>query len=71
MGLFVQKELAQVLEAIQEAADKYDLDAKEIKERVALLNGTEKEVNEQLLYYALNKISMDQPNWTFVAARLI
>src|SRR3954470_14783701 len=69
MGSFVQKELSQVLEAIQKAADKYDLDAKEIKERVALLNGTEKEANEQILFYALNNISMDQPNWTFVAAQ--
>ena len=23
----------------------------------------------RLMFYALNKISMDQPNWTFVAAR--
>ena len=23
----------------------------------------------RFMYYALNKISMDQPNWTFVAAR--
>lgn len=69
MGSFVQKELSQVLEAIQKAADKYNLDAKEIKERIALLNGTEKEANEQMLFYALNNISMDQPNWTFVAAQ--
>ena len=69
MGSFVQKELSQVLEAIQRAADKYDLDAKEIKERVALLNGAEEEANEQILFYALNNISMDQPNWTFVAAQ--
>ncbi len=27
------------------------------------------EANEQALFYALNKIAMDQPNWTFVAAQ--
>ena len=69
MGSFVQKERSQVLEVIQEAAEKYDLDVKEIKEQVALLNGNAKEANERLMYYALNKISMDQPNWTFVAAQ--
>ncbi|MCQ6274271.1 ribonucleoside-diphosphate reductase subunit alpha [Bacillus sp. V3B] len=69
MGSFVQKELSHVLEAIQEAAEKYDLDATEIKERIALLKGTEKEANEQILFYALNNISIDQPNWTFVAAQ--
>ena len=38
---------SQVLEAIQEAAEKYNLDVKEIKGRVALLNGNAKEANEQ------------------------
>ena len=71
MESFVQKERSQVLAEIQKAAEKYDLDVKEIKERVALLNGNAKEANEQVMYYALNKISMDQPNWTFVAAQAL
>ena len=57
MGSFVQKDAYQVLEAIQEAAEKYDLDVKEIKGRVELLNGNAKEANEQTMFYALNKIS--------------
>ncbi len=47
MGSFVQKERSQVLETIQKAAEKYDLDVKEIKGQVALLNGNAKEANEQ------------------------
>ena len=69
MGSFVQEDTSRILEVIQEAAEKYNLDVKEIKERVALLNGNAKEANEQIMFYALNKISMDQPNWTFVAAQ--
>jgi ribonucleoside-diphosphate reductase alpha chain len=69
MGSFVQEDADRILEAIQEAAEKYDLDVKEIKGRVKLLNGNAREANEQVMFYALNKISMDQPNWTFVAAR--
>ena len=69
MGSFIQKERSQVFETIQNAAEKYHLDVKEIKEQIALLNGNAREANERLMYYALNKISMDQPNWTFVAAR--
>ena len=69
MESFVQKERSQVLAEIQKAAEKYDLDVKEIKGRVKLLNGNAQEANEQVMFYALNKISMDQPNWTFVAAR--
>ena len=69
MGSFVQKGRSQVLETIQKAAEKYKLDVKEIQEQVALLNGNAQEANERLMYYALNKISMDQPNWTFIAAQ--
>ncbi|CAH2714497.1 Ribonucleoside-diphosphate reductase subunit alpha [Neobacillus rhizosphaerae] len=59
-----------VLQVIQEVAEKYDLDAREINDRVAHINGTELEANGQALIYSLNKIAMDQPNWTFVAAQL-
>jgi ribonucleoside-diphosphate reductase alpha chain len=59
-----------VLQVIQEVAEKYGLDAREINDRVAHLNGTEMEANRQALIYSLNKIAMDQPNWTFTAARL-
>lgn len=59
-----------VLNVIQEAAEQYGLDAREIHDRVVHINGTEMEANGQALIYSLNKIAMDQPNWTFVAARL-
>lgn len=66
----VQTNHSYVLKIIQEAADQYGLDAREILDRVVHINGTEMEANGQALLYALNKIAMDQPDWTFVAARL-
>ncbi|WP_312468829.1 ribonucleoside-diphosphate reductase subunit alpha [Neobacillus sp.] len=59
-----------VLQVIQEVGEKYGLDTREINDRVAHLNGTELEANGQALIYSLNKIAMDQSNWTFVAAQL-
>ena len=48
MESFVQKERSQVLAEIQKVAEKYDLDVKEIKGRVELLNGNAKDANEQI-----------------------
>ncbi|WP_338470739.1 ribonucleoside-diphosphate reductase subunit alpha [Niallia sp. XMNu-256] len=53
-----------LLQNLVNTAEKYGLDTEEIQS----FQGEQREVNEQALYYALNKISMDQPNWTFVAA---
>lgn len=64
----IQSELDDVLEAIEEAAKDYQVDAAElikyIKENVST------EANEQALFYALNRIDIDEPNWTYVAARI-
>ena len=43
--------------SIQEAAEKYDLDVKEIKGTGCAFKGNAKEANEQIMFYALNKIS--------------
>jgi ribonucleoside-diphosphate reductase alpha chain len=70
MNSQIKTEIHSVLEAIKEASEKYYVDASEITSQVTALNGTELEANQHALFYALNHIAMDQPNWTFVAARL-
>lgn len=70
MSTEIYSELHYVLEAVNQAAKKYNIDATEITKRIKELNVTESEANQQALFYALNRISMDQPNWTNVAARL-
>ncbi|MDQ6595669.1 ribonucleoside-diphosphate reductase subunit alpha [Bacillus salipaludis] len=57
-----------VSEVIQQAAEQYSLDTAELVQKIQ--DATEKEQTQQALMYALNRIAMDQPNWTFVAARL-
>lgn len=65
-----QTELDNVLEAVQKAAEKYGIDPQSLIEKLRLQNLSEAELNQQALQYTLNQIAMDQPNWTFVAARL-
>ncbi len=65
-----QSEYHSVLKAIEECSLAYQLDASEITRMVNELEVAGKEVNQQALFYSLNKIAMDQPDWTFVAARI-
>jgi ribonucleoside-diphosphate reductase alpha chain len=65
----VQIDHSRVLKTIQDSTEKYGLDAKKMIDRISHLTGTEMEINEQVMHFALNRISMDQPNWTFVAAQ--
>jgi ribonucleoside-diphosphate reductase alpha chain len=65
-----QSEYHSVLKAIEECSSTYQLDATEITRMVNELEAAGKEVNQQALFYSLNKIAMDQPDWTFVAARI-
>ncbi|NHM30779.1 ribonucleoside-diphosphate reductase subunit alpha [Neobacillus terrae] len=59
-----------VIRVIDEAAKKYGLEVSGLKKRLAELELTEQDANQQAMFYALNRIAMDQPEWTFVAARL-
>jgi ribonucleoside-diphosphate reductase alpha chain len=63
-------ELNKVLEIITQAADKYNINAGELIQKIKSQNLAEMNSNQQALLYALNRIAMDEPNWTFVAARL-
>ncbi|WP_100400022.1 ribonucleoside-diphosphate reductase subunit alpha [Bacillus sp. FJAT-44742] len=70
MTVHVKEELHEVMDTIDKAFDRYNFNAKEIKDYVTSFIGTDKDVNHQAMLYALNQIQMDQPDWTFVAARL-
>ncbi|WP_099160082.1 ribonucleoside-diphosphate reductase subunit alpha [Virgibacillus ndiopensis] len=59
-----------VLENIAVVAKKYQLDATSIIQQIKQSNSTKEEANQQALFYALNNIAMDEPAWTFVAARM-
>ncbi len=70
MTMQVQAELSYLLESINQAARKYEIDASKLIERVRELNVSEAEANQQALLYAVNQIAIDHPDWTYVAARL-
>ena len=57
-----------VLEAIKKANEKYKLDTTQLVQKIAELEESSR--YEQSLLYSLNQISMDDPNWTFLAANL-
>ncbi|WP_251550258.1 ribonucleoside-diphosphate reductase subunit alpha [Neobacillus muris] len=70
MTVSVKTNRSLVRQVIDEAAKEYELDTAALKERLDLTNRTEQEEIELALHEALNHITMDQPNWTFLAARL-
>ncbi|WP_419888166.1 ribonucleoside-diphosphate reductase subunit alpha [Neobacillus niacini] len=57
-----------VLAAVKSATEKYNLDTTELVKKIAGLEDSS--IYEQSLFYALNQISMIDPNWTFLAANL-
>ncbi|MBZ5199762.1 ribonucleoside-diphosphate reductase subunit alpha [Planomicrobium chinense] len=68
MNTITHTEKDAVTNAILRARDVYKLDAAPLLEKVADLETQAK--GEQSLIYALNRISMAEPDWTFVAAEL-
>ncbi|MCM3727815.1 ribonucleoside-diphosphate reductase subunit alpha [Neobacillus cucumis] len=61
-------EMDTVLEAIKRANEKYKLDTTQLIQKIAELEESSR--YEQSLLYSLNQISMEDPNWTFLAANL-
>ncbi|WP_045522099.1 ribonucleoside-diphosphate reductase subunit alpha [Neobacillus niacini] len=57
-----------VLAAVIRGSEKYNLDTTELVEKINNLEDSS--IYEQSLFYALNQISMSDPNWTFLAANL-
>ncbi|MEH7302462.1 ribonucleoside-diphosphate reductase subunit alpha [Neobacillus drentensis] len=70
MAIKVQEELDSVLESINQAEQKFNIDASDFKKHINHLGGTDTDVNKQALFYAVNQIALDQPDWTFMAASL-
>ncbi|HSP21206.1 MAG TPA: ribonucleoside-diphosphate reductase subunit alpha [Planococcus sp. (in: firmicutes)] len=58
-----------VLAALERAQEKFGLQTGELAGKLAAL-GTAKARKEQAIGYALDRISMEEPDWTFVAAHL-
>lgn len=61
-------EMSSVEKALERATEVYGLNTRELLERAGELADQAK--GEQSLLYALNHITMDQPDWTYVAAEL-
>src|SRR5690625_5208407 len=59
-----------VTKALEEAETKYGLDVKDLKEKIDASLKTPEEKTQEALFYSLNRIAMDEPNWTFTAAHL-
>lgn len=57
-----------VLAAVKRASKKYNLNTNELVEKI--VNLEDSSIYEQSLFYALNQISMSDPNWTYLAANL-
>jgi len=64
----VKDEFHLVVDSIRQASAKYQLDTTVLEKQIRELD--EAEANQQALFYAVNQIAMDQPDWTFVAASL-
>jgi ribonucleoside-diphosphate reductase alpha chain len=68
MNATCQSEMDIVLETIKKASEKYNLETSRFVEKLSGIE--ESSLYEQSLLFALNQISMDEPNWTFLAAHL-
>ncbi|HSJ37332.1 MAG TPA: ribonucleoside-diphosphate reductase subunit alpha [Planococcus sp. (in: firmicutes)] len=61
-------EMDAVERALQRAEQLHGLEIEALRNKIGELDG--KVDTEQSMLYALNRISMDEPNWTFLAAEL-
>ncbi|RKQ32687.1 ribonucleoside-diphosphate reductase subunit alpha [Oceanobacillus halophilus] len=63
-------ELDAVFSIIDKTSQKYEIDTTKLKQQLNELSDASQSTNQQALLYALNQIAMDQPDWTFLSARL-
>ncbi|WP_182201733.1 ribonucleoside-diphosphate reductase subunit alpha [Paraliobacillus salinarum] len=68
MATKISNDIQDVLHQLSHLSKKYNMDITHIEEQIRQLENTSKDLNQEALFYALNRISMDQPNWTFVAS---
>jgi ribonucleoside-diphosphate reductase alpha chain len=70
MSTQIKNEMNVVMETIKKASVRYQLDTSDLQNSICALDVTDSEASQAALYYAINQIAMDKPDWTFVAARL-
>ncbi|MGN7296834.1 ribonucleoside-diphosphate reductase subunit alpha [Ferdinandcohnia sp. SAFN-114] len=70
MNITTQGELDSILHSLEYAESTYQLDTTEIRNKLQEIKFNTVEANQHALFYSLNKIAMDQPNWTYLAANL-
>lgn len=66
----IQSIQSTIIEAVREASNRYSIDATELINRLTDFKSSDQEAHQEALFYSLNRISIDQPNWTYVAANL-
>lgn len=60
-------EIQTINEKLDELSATHGIDTTALKEKISHMYSN-REATQEALFYALNQISMDQPNWTFIAA---
>lgn len=70
MVVTVKEEMNSVFGALEYASETYQLDTIEIEKRLLEKNLEKLDANQQAMFYALHKVAMDQPDWTYLAAYL-
>jgi ribonucleoside-diphosphate reductase alpha chain len=71
MHTHVESELQTVIEAVKGASNKYNLDSQKILSEIQTMDFTEEKANKHAMLYSLNRVAMHEPNWTFMASRLL
>lgn len=70
MSIHMESIQSSVIKTILETANRYSIDATELINRLAQFMDNSDAAHQEALFYSLNRISIDQPNWTFVAASI-
>ncbi|TAA73334.1 ribonucleoside-diphosphate reductase subunit alpha [Planococcus salinarum] len=68
MNIGISQEMDTIERALQRAEQLHGLDTQALRNKIGELDG--RMDTEQSMLYALNRISMDEPKWTFLAAEL-
>jgi ribonucleoside-diphosphate reductase alpha chain len=68
MCRMIDSEMDSVYKTIKRASEEFNLDTSQMIEKIARLEKPSQ--YEAALHYALNQVSMGDPNWTFLAANL-
>lgn len=67
---YLDSEQQTIITIIEEASKEYGIDITELKQKLLEPRESSTSFYQQALLYSLNQISMEEPNWTFLSARL-